>query len=346
MLALPVVTAMQSPWMNLAMVIFSWGLMTMGAFALLYVNLKMPAGSNLVSMTRHSLGRSMAILTWAFYLLLLYSLLCAFLAAGGDVVQALLAKVSIPCPRWLATVLCVTLLGAIVYRGLYSVDLVNRILMLVKIAVCFALIASVAPFMHWSKLDTGSVHIHGSALLVIICSFGYAIILPSLRVYLDSNSRQLYRAVWIGSLIPMALYVIWIAAIQATVPRSGADGLVALNHSANTTSMLMQHLVSITHNPIVQSLGVVFISICAITAFLGVSVSLMDFLADGLKLNKRGKSGVVLLAVTFVPPLLIVLVAPQVFTIALAYAGVFCIYILIALPLMMAWKIRKCSHTC
>ncbi len=340
MLALPVVTAAQSPWLSLVMVVLAWALMTSGAFALLRVNLMMPAGSNMVSMTRHTLGRSMSLLTWGAYLLLLYSLLCAFLAAGGDLVQALLLKASLPVPRWLATMISLVVLGGIVYRGIYSVDLLNRLLMLVKIAVCFGLIAAVLPHGQWLKLSQGDLHFHGSALLVIICSFGYAIILPSLRVYLDSDAKKLYRAVWVGSIIPVVLYVVWIGVIQATVPRAGDTGLIAMNHSANTTSLLMHHLVTITHSPLVKSLGVIFVSICAVTAFLGVSVSLMDFLADGLRLKKQGKSGVVLLCATFVPSLLIVLMVPSVFTGALAYAGVFCIYVLIVLPIMMWWQSR------
>lgn len=340
MLALPIVTAEQTAWLSLAMVVFAWVLMTAGAFALLKVNLLMPAGSNMVSMSRHTLGRAMAILTWGAYLLLLYALLCAFLAAGGDITQTLLHKIHLNVPRWLATMITLVVLGSVVYRGIYSVDLVNRVLMFAKIIICIFLIIAVTPHDHWNLLVDGDSKFHGNALLVIICSFGYAIIVPSLRVYLDSDSKKLYRAVFIGSIIPMVLYVLWIAVIQASVPRGGDMGLIAMNHSANTTSMLMKQLVDITHNSIVQSLGVAFVSICALTAFLGVSVSLMDFLADGLKLEKRGKSGAVVVCATYMPPLLIVLMAPSIFTGALAYAGVFCIYILIVLPVMMWWRSR------
>ncbi len=341
MLALPIVTADQNFWLSVGMVVFSWFLMTAGSFALLKVNLTMPPGSNLVSMSRHTLGRSAAILTWGAYLLLLYSLICAFLAAGGDIVQALLHKMDIGIPRWSATLITVFILGGIVYRGIYSVDLFNRILMLIKITICIILIATIVPHGQQQLLFDGSFKLNGNALLVIICSFGYAIILPSLRVYLNSDHKRLYRAVIIGSIIPMVLYLLWIGVIQSTVARGGPLGLVAMNHSANTTSLLMKHLVDITHNPIVQSLGVAFVSICAITAFLGVSVSLMDFLCDGLKLKKQGKSGAVIALATYLPPVLIVLMAPSIFTGALAYAGIFCIYILILLPIAMWWFGRK-----
>ncbi|MDF1653639.1 MAG: aromatic amino acid transport family protein [Coxiellaceae bacterium] len=341
MLALPIVTAEQSYWLSIVMVCFTWIVMTAGSFALLKVNLDMAPGSNLVSMSRHTLGRSAAILTWGAYLLLLYSLICAFLAAGGDIVQALLHKVDVTIPRWSATLITVVVLGGIVYRGIYSVDLVNRLLMLAKITICIILLATIIPHGHQQLLFNGDFKFHGNALLVVICSFGYAIILPSIRVYLNSDKKRLYRTVLIGSLIPMVLYLIWIGAIQATVARAGATGLVAMNASANTTSLLMRHLVDITHNPIVQSLGVAFVSICAITAFLGVSVSLMDFLTDGLKLKKQGKGGAVIALATYLPPVLIVLMAPSIFTSALAYAGIFCIYILILLPIAMWWFSRK-----
>ena len=89
--------------------------------------------------------------------------------------------------------------------------------------------------------------------------------------------------------------------------------------------------------------GDVFIAICALTSFLGVSVALMDFLADGLGLQRKGWKGLWLFLLTYVPPLCVVILAPQVFTIALTYAGIFSVYILIILPLALYWGGRHKS---
>ena len=78
-----------------------------------------------------------------------------------------------------------------------------------------------------------------------------------------------------------------------------------------------------------------------LTAFLGVSLCLYSFLADGLKLREHGRHGVGLFLLTFVPPLLIVLYYPGAYLHALNYAGVLCIVLLLLLPALMCYFGRK-----
>ena len=77
------------------------------------------------------------------------------------------------------------------------------------------------------------------------------------------------------------------------------------------------------------------------TGLLGVSLCLIDFLADGLTITRDVKGKCLLLSITFLPPMLIVLVKPEIFISALTYAGVFCLYVLIALPIGMYCFGRK-----
>jgi tyrosine-specific transport protein len=74
---------------------------------------------------------------------------------------------------------------------------------------------------------------------------------------------------------------------------------------------------------------------------LGVSISLMDFLADGLHVKKTplGRLGLSLL--TFAPPLYFAISYPRIFFIALGYAGGFGVAILLGLlPALMVWSGR------
>ena len=294
MLGLPVVTADNTYWLSTINIISAWILMTAGAWTLLQVNLWLKPGTNLISMAEATLGPVIKGITWVIYLLLLYSLICAYLAAGGDVLQALLRSIHIPIPRFAATILATLILASIVYRGIYCVDIVNRILMSAKIVICFLLIGLITPYVHLSQLSVGNLHWHASSWLVMICSFGYAIILPTIREYLQSNRRQLTQVVLLGSIIPMILYLVWIAVIQGTLHRSGPNSLVAMNHASNTVSVLMMQLSALTHHPIVETSSILFVSICSVTGLLGVSLSLMDFLADGLHRKKQGRNKIIL----------------------------------------------------
>ncbi len=337
LLGLPVVTAQHDFTVTSLMIISAWILMTGGAWCLLQVTMTMPAGANFISMSQKTLGNTVKIVTWCVYLLLLYSLICAYLAASGDLMQHLLRDIHLFIPHFVATILAVIILGGIVIHGIRSVDLVNRVLMSTKIIICVLLISSVIPFSHISNLSLGDSNWDGSSWLVIICAFGYATILPSIRDYLGNNKKQLTRVVMIGSVIPMVLYFVWIAVIQGALSR---QGLMAMNNSAHTNSLLMMSIAALTHHALLKSLSIVFISICSVTGFLGVSLCLVDFLADGINLKKQGENKLTLAGLAFFPPTLIVIFDPTIFIHALAYAGICCLYILIGLPMAMYFSIK------
>jgi len=77
-----------------------------------------------------------------------------------------------------------------------------------------------------------------------------------------------------------------------------------------------------------------------LTSFLGVSLSLSDFLADGMKVSKTGSRWYIVYIATFLPPLIVVWFYPGAFITALSYAGILCVILLILLPALMAWRGR------
>ncbi|OGT49412.1 MAG: hypothetical protein A3E82_06365 [Gammaproteobacteria bacterium RIFCSPHIGHO2_12_FULL_38_11] len=338
MLGLPIVTAQYHFALTSIMIISAWLLMSLGAWCLLQVNLTMPKGANFISMSEATLGKTAKIFTWFVYLMLLYSLICAYLSASGDLLQTLARDMHIIIPRWSATTLATLILGGIVYRGIRSVDIINRFLMSTKFIICMLLIASVLPFTHLHRLAAGNWHFTFGTWLVVITSFGYASILPSIRDYLGNNKKQLTRVIFIGSIIPMILYFIWIAVIQGSLQRFGAHGLTSMNNSPNTSSLLMSEITALTHHVIIKSISIVFISICSVTGFLSVALSLMDVLTDGFKREKHGSHRIWIAAIAFLPPMLIVIIDPAIFIRALSYAGICCLYILVALPAAMFFK--------
>jgi tyrosine-specific transport protein len=351
MLALPIAAAREYFSFNVLILMLAWLLMTIGAFALLEVNLWMPAKSNLISMANATLGRFGQYATWFVYLLLLYSLLCAYIASSSDVFQTLLQWAHIPIPHWLAVICVVILLGTIVYGGVGAVDFTNRGLMSFKLIAYLLLVAFILPKIHIKHLAMGESNFRFSTFMVMITSFGYAIIIPSLRTYLKSRANLLHRAVIIGSLLPLAIYFLWIFSIQGLIPKTGSHGLIRIEQAGNAIGQLMNFVNYYLHNPWVHNLANAFISVCAVTSFLGVSLCLVDFVTDGLKLHHYNRSPFRVYLITFLPPLAIVLWWPNTFIRALSYAGVFCLILLALLPLLMLYsgrhikKFSKKNHT-
>src|SRR3990167_3066784 len=122
MLALPIATAQLGFVGSLILLFSCWFVMTAGAFLILEVNLWLPQNSNLVSMAKATIGPLGQIISWITYLLLLYSLLCAYIAGGSDLFHNLFVASQIPIPTWGASLLFTLLFGFIVYLGIRSVD--------------------------------------------------------------------------------------------------------------------------------------------------------------------------------------------------------------------------------
>ena len=345
MLALPVVTATETFAMSVVMMLFAWAIMTIGAWTLLRVNLWLPEGANLITMTEKTLGKTMSAITWVVYLLLLYSLMCAYLAGAADLAQGLLSSLQLPLSFWQAALLVTLVLGVVVYTGVGSVDYLNRALMSVKLAVFVIVVVMLLPHSTATQLRQGTYHTSLPIFMVMITSFGYAVILPSVRTYLNSDRVKLKRVVIIGSLLPLVIYLIWIAAVQSSLPRFGAQGLAAMSDSQHTNTLLVASLLTLTQKPVVLVFGSVFAAICTLTSFLGVSVCLMDFFADGFKLQRRKMQGAIIFLLTYAPPFCVLLFKPALFTTALAYAGIFCVYILIILPILMFLLGRRRAMT-
>lgn len=341
MLALPVANAATGFWQSSLFLFICWAFMTFGAFFILEANLYLPRGKHMVSMAAATLGNYGLLAAWISYLFLLYTLLSAYISGGADVLNSLLFKTGFHLNEWQASSLFTLIFGLIVYGGIHYVDFVNRGLMFGKLAVYCLLVLFIAPHINISHFQHGDMRYIGGSIMILITSFGFAIIVPNLRDYFDDDIKTLRKVILIGSLIPLICYIAWDAVIIGALPSEGTDGLESLMHNPHTTSALASLLSSKIQSAWINGLFNFFTSICMLTAFLGVSLCLYSFLADGLKLREYGSHGVGLFFLTFLPPLLIVIYYPGAYIHALSYAGIFCIILLLLLPALMCYFGRK-----
>jgi tyrosine-specific transport protein len=339
MLALPIATAYLGFVPSATYLLITWMLMTCGALLILEVNAWLPLGSNLISMAGATVGKIGQGLAWIAYLLLLYGLLSAYVAGGQDVVTTIFSYVGVELSNQLSAFIFTLFFSLIVYTGIRQVDWVNRLVMLIKLVTYLSMVVFTLPFVKMSFLVSGPIHfsVTLSTVMIMITSYGFAIIVPSLRAYFHNNIKALRRAVIIGSFIPLIFYLIWEGVIFGALPKTGEYSLHALATSSQPISTLMGVLSHLSQHSWLVWVANVFTSVCVITAFLGVSLCMIDFLADGFRVKKTGKSGFVIYLATFIPPLLLALFATRVFVYGLSFAGIFCVYLLILLPAWMAW---------
>jgi tyrosine-specific transport protein len=339
LLSLPVVTAGAGFYNSTLLLVLIWLLTTIGSLFILEICLRLPRGSNLISMARDTLGLPGQVLTSLFFLLMLYCIMCVYISGGTDLVHSIWQSLHVSIYPGISAILFVLILGSIVWHGIRLVDQTNRALMAGKMVVYFLLVLFLVPSVHIKNLPAGEFQALSGAIMPAIFSFGYAIIIPSLCCYLENNVKQLRLAVLIGSFVPLLCFVIWNYAVQGTMSQAQ---LVSISQSGQVVSQLNAGLSSIG-NPWVTTITHLFTTICLLTAFLAVSLSLSDVIANGINKKKEGKNKWLIYAFTFLPPLAIVLFRPYIFITAIQYAGILVVALSILLPTLMVWKSRRNS---
>lgn len=334
MLGLPVLSSQAGFYPTLIMFIISWLFMFTTSLLLLEVNLWFEREVSIISMVRLTLGNSGKIIAAFLYLFLFYSILVAYMGASGAIVHDFFEEF-ISIPVWLGSLAFLLLFGALIFLGTKAVDLFNRLLMIGLFVSYIGLVffglkhVNVSYFEHqnWGKVAL--------VIPVMVISFGYHNLVPSLKTYLQGQRKSLFWAFFFGSAIPLIIYLLWVGLILGLVPAKEFE--VALEQGTMATSALKK----VAHSSWVTLFAEHFAFYAIISSFLTVALAFVDFLADGLSIPKSPKGKLFLLLLTLLPPFGFSLLYPDIFLKALSWAGAFGAVILFGImPAMMVWRGR------
>ncbi len=337
MLALPVISSFAGFLPSFVLLGFCWLFLFITSLLLLDVNLAFRGEVNLVTMAGRTLGVVGKVICWITYLLLLYSLTAAYIAGSSPLfLKALEWLTGYSAPAWIGPFPLLLFFGIFVYLGTQAVDLLNRIFMF-GLIFCYALLVAFLPshiqFDLLQHVDSKAIWI---ALPVVITSFGFHIIIPTLTTYLNHDVKKLRLTLLIGSLIPFLVYTLWELLILGTVPLEGESGLSLAWLNGQTAISSLSHILQ---NNWITTAASAFSFFAIMTSFLGVSLSLTDFLTDGLHMKRFSLGREFTSLLTFIPPLIFVLAYKRGFIVALQFAGIFVAILLCILPAAMAWTL-------
>ncbi|MBI5274658.1 MAG: tyrosine transporter [Chlamydiales bacterium] len=340
MLAIPVGTGFMGFFPSLILFSVCWMFFLITAIFFIDVNASVKVNSNLITMADKTLGIVGKGFTWVVYLLLLYALTAAYIAGSAPLFQAFFSSLfHINVPINVCYFALPVVFGFFVYLGTTGVDMANRILMGGLVIAYIGLVLFVPshiqlPLLMHHDFPSGIV-----GLSIVITSFGYHIIIPTLSTYLKHDRKQLITTVVIGSLITLFVYVVWQFLVLGVVPLTGK---VSIAHTWFVEGgSAAKPLAQIIKHPLVGITAIFFSFFAIVTSFLGVSLSLADFVTDGFKLKMSWEGRVIACLLTFIPPVFFVFAYPRGFILALDYAGIFVILLLGLLPAAMAWKLKS-----
>ncbi len=338
MLGLPIITGLAGFGPSLLMFVTVWLFMTATALLLVEANGWFTRKVNFMSIVEHSLGRGGKILCLVTCLFLFYALLVAYIAGSGSLFSSLLQTwLGWKAPNWAGSLAFVFLFGIVVYTGTRQVDLWNRVLMAFKIAFFLALVFIGARFVDVDLLKYTKPALAVFSIPILVISFGFHNMIPTLTSYMQGDLKRVRKAILGGSLFAFFIYLVWEILVLGAVPIEGAHGLIATFKLDQEGS---QALVAVLQSPWIAlfAQGLAFFAI--LTSFLAQSLSLVHFLADGVKVKvvSDKRESPLLCGIVLIPPLILSLACPLLFFKALNFAGGFCAVLLFGiLPALIVW---------
>lgn len=336
MLALPILTGLAGFFPSLSMLLAAWAFMTFTGLLVVEIIGWFFRPVNFLSMTEEALGKTGRLVAWISYVFLFYSLLVAYIAASGSIFSVICQSLfHFTISSWAASLFFTLFFGWIVYLGTRISDLFNRILMAGLILAYFGMIG-IGIF----RIDSGLL-LHWapqylfSSLPVLVISFGFQNMIPSLSAYMKGDLKRVRLTILGGSFITFFIYLIWSILVLGIVPFDGVNGILE-SYKQGAEATVALH--AILGSDAITYFAQFFAFFAIVTSFLAQGLALIHFLGDGFKMDKIRNKTVYLTLLALIPPLIFALYNPNIFFKALNFGGgIFAMILFGILPVLMAW---------
>lgn len=342
MLALPVSTGLSGFLPSACVMLLCWAAMTLSALLLLEVSLHAPKEAHMLSMSASLLGQCGSAITWALFLFISYASMIAYTAAGGGL-AAVFAR-AILGVDWSDEMGCLfftLLFGGMLTLSNRHIGSLNGWLFLGMLAAYAALVAMGAKEVQAERLRHADWSYAFPAAPLLLTTFSFQTMLPSLTPYLHRQARAIRWAIIGGTTLTLFTYLLWQSLVLGIVPVMGVHSLAeALERGEPITQFLKEHVAS----PWLSWVAEWFGFFALVTSFLGIGIGLKDFLRDGMcslfgepaAVSFRGKS--LLFCLILIPTFLFAAYFERIFLIALESSGGIGDTILNGLfPICMVW---------
>lgn len=332
MLGLPILTGMAGFLPTILMFTLACFFMTTTAFFVVEINQWFGGRANFITMVANLLGPLGKVACWILYLSLFYALLVAYIAGSGHHVSLLFSNA---LPVWVGSCFFVALFGWFVYLGTRSVDLLNRVLMAGKILSYIGLMSIGLQYIHAEKLLYVQPQYSFFALPILVISFGFHNMIPTLSHYLGGDTKRIKQSILLGSLFTLIIYLFWELIVLGTLPINGPNSIFESYQKGVDAA---QTLGSYLQNPMIIAFASLLAFFAILTSFLAQSLSVVHFLADGMNIKPAKRENVYICLLALIPPLIFAIPNPSIFYQALNFAGGVCTVILFGIfPVLMIW---------
>jgi tryptophan-specific transport protein len=324
-------------WSSLA-IILTMIVMTVSGWMLLEAFKPYELTASFNSVTKDLLGHKINVFNNLTVYFVGGILLYAYITSSGLILSGLLGINS-----QLASVLFVLVFSCFVWHSTRAVDRISVVLIaFMVLSFVFGvsgLAANIDATMLFHSLteELGQAPYALAMLPVALTSFGYHHSVASMRAYYGEEQKA-KQAILGGTLIALALYLLWLLSIFGNLPRNAFGPIIA---KGGDVDVLLGALASVIESKRVSNAINLFSMAAILSSFIGVGLGVFDYLADLFKFDNSRQGRAKSWGVTFLPPLLLSLLFPFGFVVAIGYAGAAATVWACIIPALLAKKSRE-----
>lgn len=344
MLALPLATAALGIIPALMLLVVIWAISAYTSLLMLEINLRSGVGDNVHVITGKTLGKLGQLIQGGSFLSLLFALTMVYLMGGSSLLETRLEPIGINMSNQVAVILFTVFFGGLIAVGVKWIDKISRILFTAMVLLLVVVVSFLLPDVNlMTALNNYSTTVASgdalqqlwlAAIPVVFTSFGFHVCIATIVRYLDGDAISLRKVLLIGSTIPLVCYILW---LLVTLGSLGGETVHSFGGSLPKLVAALQGLVQ---SSVISQAIDLFANLALITSFLGVTMSLFDYVAELTRARDDVTGRAKTWLITFVPPLLCALYYPDGFFQVLGFAAIPLVVMIIFLPIAMALKQR------
>lgn len=317
-LALPVNLCAAGFYPSVAATLLLWVLMTYTA--LIYSeqkSLTTNEHADLPTFFQHELGDAGKWVTIVANLIILYGVLVAYLCGISAIIMSLQSTLSKPVVMviYFALVTGMTAFGMTMMKK--CTPYMVTIMWITFGAMVFMVVPDVSS-VNLEKLDWTYIP---AGLPVLLMAFHFHNIIPSICRTLNHDRKKIRTAIIGGTTIGMVMNIIWLLVVLGALPLSNPETHIDLITAFGNNDPATIPLEKLLQTPAFTYIALIFAVVAMSTAFMANGTALMSFMRDLTTTHLGTQNKILVWSLSFIPPLMVGLIYPDIFLIAINLVG-------------------------
>ena len=273
---------------------------------------------DLPSFYKEELGTGAKWIAIICNLIILYGVLVAYLSGFSSMLTGLF-----PVLANYKTLIIVIYFIIVIGLILYGIKALRKgmIFLMIALWICFILMIvtglskmqpSLLLYTDWKYIPI--------VLPIAVSAFHFHNIIPTVYKSLNNNKKATYKAIFIGVLIGLFINLVWVVLVLGTLPEngSGVTSIVYANVHSYTANVPMS---AVLQNKVFSIAGLIFACLAITSSFMTNGAGLFGYISDICYHYLKTDNKMVIGAISFLPPLIVTLVYPNLFLKALSIVG-------------------------